>query len=83
MHHEGRFVVRPDLLYRAERVAIEHDGDGHRTGRGQWQVDVARDERLRSLGWEVLHVTQTTLEEPAAFLHRLEHALQCPSPRSL
>lgn len=83
VHHEGGFVARPDLLYRAERVAIEYDGDGHRTGRGQWQVDVARDERLRWLGWEVLHVTQTTLEEPAAFLRRLAQALQRPVPRSL
>lgn len=73
--HDGIFVARPDLLFRREKVAIEYDGDGHRVDRPQWQADVARDERLRLLGWEVLHVTQATLEQPAFFLRRLATAL--------
>ncbi|SDH76943.1 PDDEXK family nuclease [Agrococcus jejuensis] len=62
--HDGAFVARPDLLYRDARVAIQYDGDGHRSDRTQWQADIARDVRLRSIGWEVIHVTQDTLTEP-------------------
>jgi len=80
---EGGFVARPDLMFRQERVAIEYDGDGHRADRAQWQADVARDERLRLLGWEVLHVTQVTLEEPSSFLRRLATALAIARSRSL
>lgn len=75
VRHEERFVARPDLLFRHERVAVQYDGDGHRDDRAQWQADVDRDERLRAIGWEVLHVTQSTLETPGPFLRRLGIAL--------
>lgn len=60
----GELIARADLLYRDERVAIEYDGDGHRTVRAQWQRDVARTERLHAAGWRVVRVTRTTLERP-------------------
>ena len=62
--HDGVFVARPDLIYRDARIAIQYDGDGHRSDRTQWQADVARDAALRAIGWEVIHVTQETLSEP-------------------
>ncbi|WP_137755060.1 hypothetical protein [Agrococcus sp. SGAir0287] len=62
--HAGELIARADLLYRDERVAIEYEGDGHRTDRAQWQRDVDRVERLHAAGWRVVRVTRTTLEHP-------------------
>lgn len=63
----GVLIARADLLYRDARVAIEYDGDGHRTERSQWQRDVERVERLHAAGWRVVRATRTTLERPADF----------------
>ena len=60
----GELIARADLLHRDERVAIEHEGDGHRTDRLQWQRDVDRVERLHAAGWRVVRVTRTTPERP-------------------
>lgn len=57
----GRLVLHPDLAYRSERVAIEYEGDGHRTSRIQWFRDIERVELLQDLGWRVVRVTHEDL----------------------
>jgi very-short-patch-repair endonuclease len=51
---EGRFLGRPDLLYRAERLAIEYDGENHRH---RLVDDNRRQNRLLSAGLMMLRFT--------------------------
>jgi hypothetical protein len=49
----GMFVARLDLAYPEQRLGIEYEGDHHR-GRGAFQHDMRRINRLRACGWTVL-----------------------------
>lgn len=53
----GGWLARPDLSYPALKIAIEYDGDHHRTDRKQWRRDRARDANLREAGWIVITLT--------------------------
>lgn len=57
---DGR-SYHPDLSYPELRIAIEYEGDGHRTDRRQWERDVERYERFADAGWRVIRVTATQL----------------------
>lgn len=59
----GRFVARVDLAYPQWRVAIEYEGDGNRTDRDQWRVDIRRQRDLEDLGWIVIRVTELDLRD--------------------
>jgi Protein of unknown function (DUF559) len=50
----GHWFSRPDLVYRAPRLAMEYEGDTHRTDKRQWRADMTRHEVLHDLGWTVL-----------------------------
>jgi hypothetical protein len=54
---DGYVVAMPDLTYREKRVAVEYDGDVHRTDRATWRRDVTRRQELESLGWRVITCT--------------------------
>ncbi|VTR77850.1 hypothetical protein [Cellulomonas hominis] len=54
---QGRFIAMPDLSDPVLRVAIEYDGDVHRTDRRTWQRDVARRQALEAAGWRVVTLT--------------------------
>jgi len=60
----GQDLGRPDLLWRAERVTVEYEGDQHRTDRRQFRIDVERYERFRDDGWTVVRVTADDLVGP-------------------
>jgi hypothetical protein len=53
----GSWLAPPDLSYPALKIAIEYDGDHHRTDRKQWRRDRARDANLREAGWIVITLT--------------------------
>jgi hypothetical protein len=57
----GRFVAMPDLSDPVRRVAIEYDGDIHRTDKRVWRRDVARRQALEAAGWRVVTVTADDL----------------------
>ncbi len=72
----GQWVATPDLQYRAQRIALEYDGDLHRTLKRKWRQDVATREHLRDLGWTVLVLTADDIySRPEAFLERVRTAL--------
>ena len=77
--HDERRGFRLDLSYREPRIAIEYDGDGHRTDRRQWLRDRRKDALLRGAGWEVVRVTQEDLRDPADLVARLD---QLGAPRA-
>lgn len=65
-----------DLVYPAERVWIEVEGDQHRTDKQQWRKDVVRYERLTDLGWRVIRVTADDLRlRPEETVARVRRAL--------
>ena len=49
-----------DLGWRDLKIAIEYDGDHHRTDRAQFARDIARLEDLARLGWIVIRVAAGT-----------------------
>lgn len=52
----GGWVARLDMGWAELKVAVEYDGDQHRTDRRQYVKDIRRLEMLRELGWIVVRV---------------------------
>ena len=77
----GAFLARPDMIYRSQRVAIEYDGDGHRTDKAQWRRDVARRQALEAAGWRVITATaDDVLRHPERFVAWVRRALRDQRP---
>jgi hypothetical protein len=68
VHHEGAFVGTPDLAYPDLRIAIEYEGQHHRTDRNTYEDDIIRRELFRRAGWLVLLVTDRTFSRPPVLL---------------
>lgn len=72
----GRFIARVDLAYPERRVAVEYDGDHHRTSTRQYDHDIGRFDRLHESGWRVVRVRASGLfRSPAETVARVERAL--------
>ena len=52
--HQGRFLGRPDLYYRAQSLGIEYDGQTHRNSLAE---DNRRQNRLLNSGIRLLRFT--------------------------
>lgn len=53
-------TLHPDLGYPKAKLALEYEGDHHRTSEEQWADDIDRVNALRAAGWTVLRVTKST-----------------------
>jgi very-short-patch-repair endonuclease len=73
---DGAFVARVDLAYPDARLALEYEGDIHRTDRVVWQRDIARRERVEDLGWRMVRITAADLTSPADLVHRIRRLLR-------
>lgn len=62
-----------DLGWEKFMVAVEYDGDQHRTDRQQYRKDVSRLQMLERMGWIVIRVLAG--EHPMDVLQRIRHAL--------
>ncbi|KRC35501.1 hypothetical protein ASE27_09790 [Oerskovia sp. Root918] len=72
----GSFLALPDMSYPALRIAIEYDGDVHRTDPGTWRRDVERRQRLEEAGWLIITVTaDDVMRHPERFIRRVRAAL--------
>lgn len=56
-----QLVAFLDMGWPEHKVAVEYDGDHHRTDRRQFHRDIERLETLRELGWVVVRVTARDL----------------------
>ncbi|MGB3485764.1 MAG: DUF559 domain-containing protein [Mycobacterium sp.] len=74
---DGRFVARLDMGWAEFMVAVEYDGDHHRTDRRQYVRDVRRLEELERLGWIVVRVVAEDLE--VQIVRRVQDALETAS----
>ncbi len=59
----GRSIGVVDFAYPELRIAIEIDGYRWHSGRAPWERDLARRNLLTALGWSVIHITSTDLEQ--------------------
>ena len=73
---DGRYVKRVDLLYPQYKIAIEYDGDQHRTDPAQWRDDIRRRRLLEDLGWIVIVVVVDDLRDPGLLVSRVRTAIR-------
>jgi hypothetical protein len=74
----GRWLARPDFVWREKRVVGEYDGDQHRTDRRAWQYERERRAGLEDEGWTYVEMTSLSLtaaRESAALRRRLTRLL--------
>ncbi len=67
----GGFVLHADLGYPDARIAIEYEGDAHRTDRKRWMRDIRRRELMEDAGWRVIRVVQADLDDPTELIARI------------
>lgn len=73
---DGAFIGTPDLAYEAERIAIEYEGDVHRTDRRTFTADIERRELMQEQGWYVIRVVASHLyPNPAWLINRVRQQL--------
>lgn len=72
----GRFLAMPDLAFARYRMAIDYEGDHHRTEAAQWEKDIARVPRLQDAGWHHTRVSKKDLRNSTELLIRLERLLR-------
>ncbi|KZS63304.1 hypothetical protein [Mycobacterium ostraviense] len=68
----GELVGVLDMGWADIKVAVEYEGDHHRTDRRQFNKDIARFEALTDLGWIVVRVTVEDV--PGGILRRVAAA---------
>jgi hypothetical protein len=69
----GNAVAYLDMGWEDVKVAVEYDGEQHRTDRRQYTWDVRRLEIVERLGWIVVRVVAS--DRPAAVVRRVRAAL--------
>jgi hypothetical protein len=72
----GGFIARVDLAYQEARIALEYEGDIHRTDQSVWRRDIRRREVVEDLGWRMVRVTADDLRAPDDLLNRVRHLLR-------
>lgn len=72
----GRVVGRVDLFLDRWRIAIEYEGDQHRTDLRQWNVDIRPSEQLIADGCPVVRVTAERMRHPRAVVAVVARALR-------
>ena len=73
---KGRFVARADMSWRSERIALEYEGDHHRTDRKQWERDLRRFSALQEAGWVCLRATGADYRNPAPLVAQVSRILR-------
>lgn len=68
---QGSFVAQPDLTWAPQKLALDYEGDHHRTDRAQWHKDLERFSRLQEIGWTALRASAADYRDPARLLTRL------------
>ncbi|MGD1252712.1 hypothetical protein ACKUT9_00455 [Mycobacterium seoulense] len=77
---DGRMVAYLDMGWEGPMVAMEYDGEQHRTDRGQYVKDIRRAEMVGSLGWTMIRVINE--DRPTVIVQRAREALaRRSSPR--
>ncbi len=70
---DGHLVAYLDMGWEMQMVALEYDGDQHRTDRRQYVSDIRRAEMFDRLGWHVIRVINE--DRPNVIVQRARDAL--------
>jgi hypothetical protein len=70
---DGNFIAYLDMGWEKSLVALEYDGDQHRSDRSQYVKDIRRTEMVERLGWHVIKVINE--DRPDAIVRRARDAL--------
>lgn len=57
----GEFIGCVDMAYPRLKIAIEYEGDHHRTDPATWDRDLAKHDALQAAGWRVIRVSRSML----------------------
>ena len=68
-----------DLGWEDYMVAVEYDGDQHRSDRAQYVKDIRRIQMLERMGWIIVRVVAE--DRPANIVRRVRQALAASSVR--
>lgn len=71
---DGRIVAFLDMGWEQPMVAVEYDGEQHRTDRRQYVKDIRRAEMVDRLGWNVIRVIKE--DRPNVIVQRVREALR-------
>jgi hypothetical protein len=69
------FIGRVDLYLRAWNVAVEYEGDQHRTNAKQYDRDLGRYEDLAAAGYLTVRVSKEAMRKPRNVADRIYRAL--------
>lgn len=70
---DGRLVAYLDMGWEQPMVAVEYDGEQHRTDRSQYVKDIRRAEMVSRLGWNVIRIINE--DRPNLIVQRASEAL--------
>ncbi|MGO0575250.1 type IV toxin-antitoxin system AbiEi family antitoxin domain-containing protein [Ornithinimicrobium panacihumi] len=79
---DGVFVGRVDFLFEKEKVVVEFDGMGKYADVKDIRAEKVREDRLRTLGYEVVRLTWADLENPQEVNHRIRAAMARSAERA-
>ena len=72
----GQFLALPDLSYPRLKIAVEYDGDHHRTDPATWRRDVERRQLLEDAGWLIITATaDDVIRYPDRVIARIRTAI--------
>jgi hypothetical protein len=71
----GDFVGTPDLFYPEYRIALEYEGDGHRTDPQTFNDDIERAELFQEAGCRYVRVTRDHVDRPHRLVSRVRNVL--------
>jgi hypothetical protein len=72
----GQFLAMPDLSFARYKVALDYEGDHHRTDPEQWEKDIHRVPRLQDAHWHHTRISRSDLRDSTDFLARLARNLR-------
>ena len=70
------FVARVDLAFPEHRMAVEYEGDHHRTDIDQWRRDLRRVPALEDIGWHMTRASAPDLSDSRALIATLTRRLR-------
>lgn len=71
----GDFVGTPDLFYPRYRIALEYEGDGHRTDTRTFNDDIERAELFQEAGCRYVRITRDHVDRPHRLASRVRNVL--------
>jgi len=76
VYARGVFLGCSELAYPDHQVAVEYEGDYHRTDRRRWAKDIDKYEAYAAAGWRVVQITAEHLRRPGEPARRVGDALR-------